>query len=154
MFHRQTYGVTKPKLDFVCTEKDARLGGTGLRNAVIAGIRRTSSKAAMREWNQLGWYELAVFATLRAKCCASPPALDTATSFKQCKLDVVLTALGTAAAEADDEAVAKAVDDFQSAVACLVRNGAARRFKQPSVSPKASAVAAFLKMVERFDAAK
>jgi len=151
LFHRGTFGTTKPRLDFVCRQKDARLGGGNLRKAVIVGIRKTSSKPAMREWNQLGWYELAVFATLRAKCCAASPRLNTATGFKQCRLDAALIALGTVASEADEDGVAKAIDDFQAAVTCMVRHGAARGFKQPSARPKASAVAAFLKLVDRLN---
>ncbi len=151
LFHPGTFRSKKPKLGFVCRQKDARLGGIALRKAVIVGIRKTSSKPAMREWNQLGWYELAAFVTLRNKCCSAPPRLETATGFKQCRLDAALLALGTEAAKANEDSIAKAVDDFQAAVTCLVRNGASRGFKQPGARPKASAVATFLTLVKRLN---
>jgi hypothetical protein len=152
MFHPATFRSHRPKLDFVCTETHPRRGGTAIRKAVIRAGRKTGARAAMREWDQLGWYEMAVFAVARHECCPDPPPLVQLRGLEACHFKAVLEQLGMAGSEASEEIVAKAIDEFQGAVICLLRNGAARSFGQSGARPKAGAVAMFLKMVDRLNA--
>jgi len=151
MFHPSTFPSRKPQLDFVCSETHPRRGGTAIREVVIRAGRKTGARVAMREWDQLGWYEMAVFAVARQKCCSEPPPLVKLRGLEACHLSDVLEKLGKASTEANDDVMAKAIDEFQAAIICLIRKGAARSFGQPGRRPKDGAVAVFLKITDRLN---
>ncbi len=151
MFHPSTFPSRRPPLDFICTEAHPRRGGTAIREAVIRAGRKTGARVAMREWDQLGWYEMAVFAVARQKCCSEPPPLVKLRGLEACHLSDVLEKLGKASTEANDDVMAKAIDEFQAAIICLIRKGAARSFGQPGRRPKDGAVAVFLKITDRLN---
>ena len=115
-----------------------------------AGLK-TGAKAGMREWDQLGWYQMAVFAVARHKCCSERPPLAEPPGVEACRLGEVLEQLGKAGSGANEDVVAKAIDEFQATVICLIKKGAAPSFGQSGSRPKAGAVSVFLKIIDRLN---
>jgi hypothetical protein len=82
---------------------------------------------AMREWVGLGWYEMAAFSVIRAKCCAEPPPLELPAPISGCKpLESMLDKLGRAAVAGN--AVEAAVQSYGSELQCALRNGGGKAY--------------------------
>jgi hypothetical protein len=58
-------------LSFVCTEGDPIKGGTAVRVELVRTRRNLSE--GMKEWALLGWYEMAAFTVIQARCCPALP---------------------------------------------------------------------------------
>ncbi len=120
------------KLSAVCDETDPRKGSVTLKaEAIRAGSSGSVKKVSdgMREWAILGWYEMAAFSVIRARCCpaAAPITLPTPEGCEP--LDKVLTELGAAASTAGDDAAARDVlARYTKAAHCVARSGAATRY--------------------------
>ncbi|MGK4001212.1 hypothetical protein WMF31_01205 [Sorangium sp. So ce1036] len=144
--------ATAGQLSSVCAEIDPREGAAALQDhlAQAAGTRGASD--ATREWDRLGWYDLAMLAALRARCCPAPPPLELPPAPKRCApLDTALNDLGAAVAASsgpDDRAVAKATRRYTQAVQCVVRARAASRYGREG-TPKRSEARAFKKALAR-----
>ena len=60
-----------PNMEWMCGEKDPREGAAKLRVAVVQGSPPIGGPTeAMKIFSQLGWYDMAAFAVVRAGCCA------------------------------------------------------------------------------------
>jgi hypothetical protein len=110
-------------LSFLCSECDGRRGTVKLRGAIVAGGKGKRVTPAMHEWARLGWFELPVYAALRASCCEGAPPIDLprlAASSCTPPRDPV-QALGAAAAAGGD--LTSAIRAYRKAVSCLVEVG-------------------------------
>jgi hypothetical protein len=148
LFPKGAFNKSKPKLDVVCTERDARKGAKALNVALVHGAGPGVLTQGMREWAQLSWYEMALFAAARAACCQAPVALSTRTGADACALDRALERLGQAAAWEDDVALGKAIEAFRETATCLLRQGGAGAYVQRGL-PGRAATAAFKRFVAR-----
>ena len=86
----------------------------------------------MREWGGLGWYEMATYALLRARCCASSPPLKW-TFDLACPVDQPLARLQEAVTARDQTAIDEAVKDYSKQVVCLNQFGQAENFGQTAL---------------------
>ena len=68
----QTFGPDD-SVSFLCEEGDLRKVVASFDTLLQRGPGKQS--AAYREWSKLDWYELAVVAIVRRKCCVSPAAV-------------------------------------------------------------------------------
>jgi len=110
-------------LSFLCSEPDGRRGTIKLRRAIVTGARAKSVTPAMVQWASLGWFELPVYATLRAQCCQGAPPIDLphpAGSSCEPPRDA-LQALGVATAAGGD--LTGPIRAYRKAVSCLVEVG-------------------------------
>ncbi len=122
--------ASPPAFASMCAETDPRRGAESARTAlVIAGTHRPVSDG-MREWAMLGWYEMAAFAVMRARCCPGAAPLVLPKPLGACApLDDALNALGAAAARRADQATLdEALGAFTKSVSCVVRSGGANLF--------------------------
>jgi hypothetical protein len=137
LFPEDTFPGSGPDFDWVCRQSNARKGGNRLRVAVVrAGARGVTQ--GMREWAELGWYEMTAFVLASARCCAQPPKLATTPAPSACELNVSLERFRTVALGSDDGAVDDALGDFRAAAICIVRKGAAGPYGQRRLPGKAA----------------
>jgi hypothetical protein len=149
LFPEDTFAFTKPYFDFVCAETNARKGGNNLRIQVIrSGGGAKGVTQGMREWAELGWYEMASFTIARTLCCPDAEPLDTPGSTDDCTLDKSLQQLADAVVTGDDAAVDTAVTQYTKTVHCLARAGAARAFGQRGL-PGSRATGVFRTVIKR-----
>jgi hypothetical protein len=110
-------------LAFVCEENDGRRGTARLRRAIVAGGKGRRVTDGMREWSAYGWFELPVYATLRARCCSGAPPIEVPRVLgSTCTVpDRAVHELGIAAAEGAE--LAPPIRVYRKLVSCLVENG-------------------------------
>jgi serine/threonine-protein kinase len=118
-----------------------------MKEAVIVASRGQVTEG-MREWAVLSWYELAAFAIVRARCCASPAALVLPAPIGGAcaPLDVALNDL--AAKSAAHEETEPALERFTSAIHCVVTSGSSAHFGYRS-RPRGGEDLPLRKMLER-----
>jgi hypothetical protein len=132
LFPSETFQSRPPKFDFVCTETSPWKGSANVRGEIVrggSGQQRVTD--AMREWAVMGWFDMAAFATVRARCCPSAPPLVTPVVSTCTPLHEVLANLGaraTSGAAPDDPKVVEAIDGYTAAVRCVLHAGASNRF--------------------------
>ena len=141
-----------PDFGFVCSEADPRRGVAAIKKQVVlAGAKRNVSEG-MREWALLGWYELASYSVMRARCCPGAPPLKLPAPPPPCQpLETALDELGAAALVAKtpkDKALEAAVKRYTKEVYCLVRAGGTSLFGYVG-PPKGGEVTAFRKTLAR-----
>jgi hypothetical protein len=131
----------RPKLEFVCTERDPRRGAQQLRAEVArrTGAQRNVSEG-MREWAVLGWYELAAFAVIRSRCCDAPEPLALPPEVANCpSFDASIATFaalaprnGTAIGPQPPAEVATQIDaamaEYDKSLRCIIRAGASRNY--------------------------
>ncbi|RLB64126.1 MAG: hypothetical protein DRI90_05360 [Deltaproteobacteria bacterium] len=128
----------KPNFEFLCTQTNPRIGGLDVRARVVLGASGNVTDG-MREWAGLGWYEMAAYGLLRARCCSSSPPLKW-TFDLVCPVDESLARLQKAVAARDQAAIQEAVKDYTKQVICLSKFGQAENFGQ-TASPGAGITA-------------
>lgn len=149
LFPQDTFAYTKPTFGFLCTQSNPSKGGTRLRIEVIrSGGGRKGVTTGMREWAQLGWYEMAAFAVIQRRCCADSPPLQLPQPIKSCPLQGSLAKLAEVATAGDDEAVDAALGAYTKAVLCVVRAGGAHAYGQRGW-PGRNAQRVFRRTIER-----
>jgi hypothetical protein len=116
-----------PGYDFrpLCAEPDAASAARQLQRALVAGGRSPrEGSAAMREWSHYGWYELAVAAALRDRCCGDfPPTRVPPTPPPCASLHEALGRVGVAANAASEPGLDLAIDDYHQRADCVAREG-------------------------------
>jgi len=118
-FPRETFGESVP-LEKVCDETDPRRGALLLRAEIArVGTLAKTTTEAMRDWSQLSWYEMAVFAGVRGKCCPiASPELSAPASVGTCPdLGAQLRTIESAAR--GPVGADKSLEPFRLAVQCL-----------------------------------
>ena len=107
-------------LAFVCVESNATRGSGKLRRTIIAGAGGRAVTPAMNEYVRYHWFELPVYATLRASCCA-PAALEIPPALKCASPAPAIEAL--AAAAAAHASLDEPVRAYRKIIECLVGRG-------------------------------
>jgi serine/threonine-protein kinase len=111
------------KLEALCKEFDPRRGATTLRGEVArVGLVARTTTQGMREFAVLSWYDMAVFAIARDKCCPANELapLDLPPSLGSCpSLTDALETLGHAARDRKD--LEAPLAKYREAVVCTVR---------------------------------
>ncbi|MBW2525001.1 MAG: hypothetical protein JRI23_12525 [Deltaproteobacteria bacterium] len=154
LFPEDTFAFTKPYFDFVCTETSARKGGNNLRIQVIrSGGGAKGVTLGMREWAELGWYEMACFGIARRLCCGDAEPLATPGASDGCPLDAAVTKLAEAVVTGDDTAVEAAVSRYDEAAHCLIQAGVGRAFGQSGM-PSRRGKLVLLEVIKRARASK
>jgi hypothetical protein len=152
LFAPDTFG-SESSLDFapLCQETDPRRGSLMIKSRVVLGSggRLTDGK---REWALVGWYEMAVFAVIRGRCCPSAAPLKLPEPAASCSATDQrlndLAAAVIATSDAKDKKLKEAVDQYTKAIYCLVRNGQAAAYARTD-PPQGGEDTAFLKMLSR-----
>lgn len=101
-----------------------------MQRAIVAGGRGLRVSDAMRDWARFRWFELPVYATLRARCCPSAPPIEVPRSSPACPPPgVAIGALGAAAADpaADLDGPMR---QYKRVISCLVETGEFPAFGQ------------------------
>ncbi|MBL8742689.1 MAG: serine/threonine protein kinase, partial [Myxococcales bacterium] len=119
LFPKHTFTDSAPRAQ-VCEEQDPRRGALFLRAEIARlGTLEKTTTDAMRDWALLSWYEMAVFAGVRGKCCpASAPPLEAPTSVGTCP-DVGNTLRQLETAARTNKPTERPLDDFKLGVQCL-----------------------------------
>jgi serine/threonine-protein kinase len=120
LFLPATFEASRPNLYFLCTEPDPRKGADALGTEVVLGKGHREVTPAMREWDQLGWFQMAMFAVVRATCCETAPPLERTPGAGACEFDGALMALGEAVTYGGEDDCSAAVDRYLAAIQCLV----------------------------------
>ncbi len=148
LFPEKTFS-DEPSLDFVCTEQSPIKGASRVKEVIVKSSKRSTS-AAMKEWAGLGFYELAAFTAIQARCCPEPTTFNLPKSPDNCApLEDALSKIAKASrqgASADEgKAATKA---FSDSVQCIVGNKLAKAFGgyEPPTGPE---VGIFEKTLER-----
>lgn len=129
LFPEQTFSPLARDFEFLCTEKSPYRGASRLHALVVLGRSgETGVTDAMREWSNLGWYGMAAFAVVRARCCQAPTPFVTTTTLTQCELDRSLDELGKTVFAGDNAEVEAALRAYTQAIHCIARGGAAHLF--------------------------
>jgi hypothetical protein len=128
LFPPETFEASRPNFHFVCAEPDPRKGADALGTEVVLGKGRRGVTPAMREWDKLGWFQMAMFAVVRATCCGTATPLQSSLDASACNFDGSLMALGEAVAHGGEGDRAAAVDRHLAAIRCLVNAHYAHAF--------------------------
>jgi hypothetical protein len=153
LFAKGTFsGDARPDFSFVCRESDPRRGVAGIKKQVVLAAAKRSVSDGMREWALLGWYELASYAVMRARCCPGAPSLKLPPAPSPCHgLEAFLDDLGAAAIAArdpKDKDLDKAIKRYTDEVYCFVRTGGTSLFGYIG-PPKGGEETAFRKTLAR-----
>jgi len=138
-----------PGLSGICSETDPRRGGAALRSIVVrAGSNRAPSEG-MKEWAMLGWYDMAAFAVMRGRCCASAPPIALPPTPGGCEpIADLLNELGAAVASGGETKATDVVDRYGNAARCVTRGGAGSLFGRIR-GPQGGEATAFAKTLAR-----
>jgi hypothetical protein len=120
------------QLELICVDGDLprALGALRLAFSSTTG----PAPASVARFDNLGWYSLALLATLRKSCCTDPPPLNLADIGEACKdLAGSLDELGNAISAAQQ--FESAVQKFTRAARCAVRTGRAAGLPPSAPSP-------------------
>ena len=156
LFARGTFDKSaksaKTDFGFVCGETDPRRGVAAIKKQVVLGGAKRSVSDGMREWALLGWYELASYAVMRARCCPGASPLTLPEPPPPCQpLEKALDQLGAAALvakDAKDKALSAALKQYTEGVYCFVRAGGTTLFGYEG-PPKGGQDTAFRKTLAR-----
>jgi serine/threonine-protein kinase len=121
-------------LSWICAETDPRRGASSMKRLVVQFSSSDRLTNAMREWALLHWYEMASFAIVRTRCCASPDPLSLPPPIGTCEaLDRTLDDVGGAAAGRGD--VEPALARLRVAISCAIASGAASDYSYRTLPP-------------------
>ncbi len=122
------FGQLSVDVAFCCEQTAAYSTMVKLKSEVVrAGGHGVTE--AMKEWSQLGWYEMAAFAVMRTHCCPDSPALVVRLPrIEACRLEESLAWLANAID--DEEDMQQAVRAYTKAVGCITSKGYSESFGQ------------------------
>jgi len=130
-----------------CCEETAAYGTTVKLKAEVVRAGGHGVSEAMKEWSQLGWYEMAAFAVMRTHCCPDAPALVVRQrKIEQCQLEESLAWLANAID--DEEDMQEAVRAYTKAVRCITSKGYAESFGQYDL-PQGGELTIFDRILQR-----
>jgi hypothetical protein len=140
----------KPQaMQWLCSESNAVEGATKLRVAVVAGSGGQVTDA-MRTFGKVGWYDMALWAVVRAGCCDDAAAITAPEPSANCtRLDESLTQVGTAATGGQN--LDEALRGYDAAVRCEASAGKLATYRQ-KIAPQAADQAAFREFVKSVQA--
>jgi hypothetical protein len=112
----------------VCAAGDVLDGASRFRETIVRGGHGRPVTSGMREWSQLGFFELAAFAAIHTRCCDGG-ALSFPTSPAGCPSSVETAVESVVRADASSKKELKrALTDLEKAFRCVSRSGAEKRF--------------------------
>jgi eukaryotic-like serine/threonine-protein kinase len=121
-FPPRTFSDSGSTLAGICEERDPRKGAKSLHAEVVRGSSGETTEG-MRQWSQLGWYEMALVAAMRARCCPLAEPVWLPAPVGTCpSLAVALDEL--ASAHAGGAEIDEPVDAVRRAVHCTLKSGA------------------------------
>jgi serine/threonine-protein kinase len=129
----KAFGRYKTKLDKACEKSYAYDAMLVVKTAVVRAGGSYTITPAMQEWSNMGWFENAAFAAMRAHCCPDAPALKAPKKLAHCKMEEALAYIANAID--DDKEMEIATDKYFKAAKCIARRGGAGawgRFDAPS----------------------
>ncbi len=140
------FGTISVDVGFCCEETAAYGTTIKLKSEVVrAGGHGVSD--GMKEWSQLGWYEMAAFAVMRTHCCPDAPALVVGQrKIEACRLEESLAWLANAIDDGDD--MQQAVLAYTNAVRCITSKGYAESFGQYDL-PQGGELTIFDRILQR-----
>ena len=137
-----------PDLEWVCKQGDPRDGASKLKVEVVKGAGGQVSDAS-KIFAKLGWYELAVYATVYAGCCAESKPLSLPDPAEGCgKMDKALQTLGVSVADGADST--EPLKAFGEVVACEAKANRANLFRQkgPPAASEAETFSEYVKAIQ------
>jgi hypothetical protein len=152
VFAPDAFASGRVALDFPCAELNPARGVELITAALARGSAGQASEAT-REWSNLGWYRLGVFAVVRGQCCSGAPPLEAPKLVQVCDIDGVLAKLSESTQRGSDDELALAVKNFGSAATCLAMAGGGPMFGIEG-RPGATDAAIFLRMIARLRATR
>jgi hypothetical protein len=119
----------------VCAAGDVLDGAARFRETIVRGGHGRPVTTGMREWSQLGFFELAAFAAIHRKCCEGG-ALTVPSSPAACPTSVESAIESVVRVDASSKkAVKLSLAELEKAFRCITRSGAEKRFGgHPSLS--------------------
>lgn len=140
-FSKDAFVTKAPSLRFVCEASKPKEIASRLRVAIVDSAGGYVSDS-MKEWSQLGFYELAVVATLRGRCCGAVKALELPAAPEGCgSLSEALEAVAAASRPGGDEAALdRAVERFDGDIRCAIRLKRAATYGYSKVLPGEASV--------------
>jgi hypothetical protein len=145
IFDRDTFQGAPPSFDWLCRETNPQKGADALESELLIGTGTRDTTTAMRLWTRLNWYELALVAAARERCCTPSKPLTTT---GRCSFEARLRELGSATAWGDDRSFRLAMADYAKAADCLVDAQAAAPLARDG-RPSAGEADAFAKATAR-----
>lgn len=140
-FSKDAFVSKAPSLRFVCEAPKPKDIASRLRVAIVDSAGGYVSDS-MKEWSQLGFYELAVVATLRGRCCGAAKPLELPVAPEGCgDLGAALEAVTLASRPGGDEAALdRAVERFDGDIRCAIRLKRAATYGYSKVLPGEASV--------------
>jgi hypothetical protein len=137
-----------PKLDWLCSETDPRIGGEKLHGAVVAGAPKGVTTDAMKIFARIGWYDMAAFSVVHSGCCIDAKPVVISEGRAECAMDVALREVGDAVLAARD--VENALKKYTESIHCELNHGGAKYLRH-SRRPEGGEDTAFLDLVKKLD---
>jgi hypothetical protein len=144
-FPSDTFRAPAPPLGFVCDTPTFPASRRLKKLVVQSGAGSVND--AMREWSQLGYYQLAATAVLQQRCCASPPDYDLPPLPKECRFGPALDALRSWVRSPVDEEIDALTQAFTKAARCVARGVEGKAFQLDA--PAGGQDVVFRKTIER-----
>jgi eukaryotic-like serine/threonine-protein kinase len=139
--------ATAPDFSGICDQTDPRAGADKLRVAVVASAPKTAGATdAMKLFSRIGWYDMAVFAVVRAGCCPDAKALELPEASKSCG------SMAEALQDVGKEVVAnhpaeESLKKYTAAISCELKLGRGPLFRKAE-HPAGGEDTAFLELVK------
>ncbi len=137
-----------PDLEWVCKVADPREGASRLKVELVKSAAGNITDAT-KIWSQLGWYEIAVYATVFSGCCSGGESMSFPEPAPGCTgFDKVAKDLGIAIADNADHTAQ--FEAFKAVVECEAKANRATTFRQkgPSSATEAEAFASYVKSIQ------
>ncbi len=141
LFSKDAFVSKAPSLRFVCEASQPKDIASRLRVAIVDSAGGYVSDS-MKEWSQLGFYELAVVATLRGRCCGAVKPLELPATPEGCgDLGAALEAVALASRPgAEEAALDAAVERFDGDIRCAIKLKRAASYGYSKVLPGEASV--------------
>lgn len=141
LFSKDAFVSKAPSLRFVCEASQPKDIASRLRVAIVDSAGGQVSDS-MKEWSQLGFYELAVVATLRGRCCGAVKPLELPATPEGCgDLGAALEAVALASRPgAEEAALDAAVERFDGDIRCAIKLKRAATYGYSKVLPGEASV--------------
>jgi len=137
-----------PKLDWLCSETDPRIGGEKLHGAVVAGAPKGVTTDAMKIFARIGWYDMAAFSVVHSGCCIDAKPVAIPEGRAECAMDAALREIGDAVLAARD--VDTALKKYTESIHCELNHGGGKYLRH-SRRPEGGEDTAFLDLVKKLD---
>ncbi len=127
-FPADTFAGTFTDLSPLCAQSNLVQGAQDLRLVIVRAGTGRSVTAGMKEWSQLGSYELPAFAIIQARCCAaSSVKVPSGPAGCPMSLDAAIHTL-TRTDLGVKKDLSRTINDLDRSLRCIERSGSEKRF--------------------------